>query len=246
MTAVPISLVASDPENALRFLGHREHSHDWPHLIYVVAGTAHLDVDGTAMTLHAHESVWLAPDVPHAARYAPGSLVLGPMLSPGTSPRGRVRRLPPLPELTLVMTAVLGVAPQTEEQITVFRKRLDAVLGALREPLFPLVMPRHPAAAAVARDCIASDSPLAELAADHGLSARQVQRIFVSETGLPFRRWRVRARLNIAGERLHGGSSVGAAGAVAGYGTASGLRKALRREAGIDVADLRLRPSAAS
>ncbi|AVM01121.1 AraC family transcriptional regulator [Gordonia iterans] len=243
-TAVPRSLVETDPENALRFLGHAEHSHHFAHLVYVAVGAAHLEVAGTSVTLRQHEALWLAPHVPHAARYEPGSLVLGPTLSPGTYPPEGIRRLPALGELTAVMTAILGVAPQTAEQVQVFRSMLDDVLLPLLKPLFPLTAPRHPVAAAIARACVSDDAPLTELAGARGVSARHVQRLFVDETGLAFRRWRVRARLNIAAQRLHGGSTVSSAAVAAGYDTASGLRKALRREAGIEIGDLRRRPQA--
>ncbi|MCK0437924.1 helix-turn-helix domain-containing protein [Gordonia alkaliphila] len=239
MEAAQRPSTAVEPPHAIRVLGHSEHTHRLPHLIYVAIGVAHLRVNSRPMTLRAREAVWLAPGVPHAARYEPGSLVLGPLLSPNTVPRAGVHRLPPMTELSQLMTALLGIGSCTEDQIAMFRGRLDTLLNSVALPLFPLTPPRHPAAGALARSCVTTEQPLVQLAAAHGLSARQAQRIFVAETGLPFRRWRVQARLNIAAERLRGGSSVDAAAAVAGYATASGLRKALLREAGLDIDALR-------
>ena len=236
---VPGRLAMLAPEAAYRFLGHHRHSHRLPHVIYVVTGSATLDIDGERVTLAAQEAVWLAPDVPHAARYSPGSLVLGPLLSPTTIPPEPVRRLGSLPALTAVMTALVGIAPSTSEEIAVFRSAIDDVLTQVSGPHFALPTPRHPVAAAIAAEAPISAESLDLLAARHGTSVRHVQRLFLSETGIPFRQWRVRARLNIAIDRLRAGASVRRAALASGYATPSGLKKALHREAGLDVADLR-------
>ncbi|MBY4571154.1 AraC family transcriptional regulator [Gordonia sihwensis] len=236
---VPSRLATLVPDAAPKFLGHGTHSHHLPHLIYVAAGSATLDVAGEQVLLGDQEAVWLAADLPHSARYSPGSLVLGPLLSPTTTPPEPVHRLGSVPALTAVMTGVLGAAPSTAEQVAVFREAIEEVLAGLSGPYFALPMPRHPVAAAIAVEAPLSARPLDELADRHGTSVRHVQRLFVSETGIPFRQWRVRARLNVAIDRLRAGSSVRRAALAAGYETASGLQKALRREAGVDAESIR-------
>ncbi|MCF8589407.1 AraC family transcriptional regulator [Gordonia liuliyuniae] len=239
MDQVPGRLATIVPENSIRFLGHDTHTHSEPHLVYVGAGSARLAIDGEQVILGVHESVWLAPNVPHSARYSPGSLVLGPILSPSTLPPEPVHRLGSIPAVTAVMTAILGAAPTTDTEVQVFRAALDDVLTRLRGPWFSLPAPTHPVAAAVARELPFSSESLDQIAARHGISGRHLQRIFVSETGIAFRQWRVRARLNVAIGRLREGASVTHAARTAGYETGSGLRKALLREAGIDADALR-------
>lgn len=218
------------PENAIRFIGHDTHSHDAPHLIHVATGSAHLVVDGTQMTLRARESAWLAPHVPHSARYESGSLVLGPLLSPRSTPPTRVLRLGEVPQISAVMTTILGVAPHTPDQVEPLRQALGTVLAELATVHFPQTAPKHPVAATIARAALRSDATLDELAAEHGTSARHMQRVFLAETGVSFARWRVRARLNAAIVRLRGGDRVELVAATVGYRTRSGLVKALRRE----------------
>lgn len=222
------------PENALRMTGHPEHTHAEPHLIHVVVGTAHLRVDGVPVILHSRESLWLASGVPHSAQYDQGSLVLGPLLSPASQPGSRVQALGVVPAIAEIMIAILGAAPGTAEEVQRFRNALDAALADLSADHFALVMPTHPRAAAVARQARFSPETVAELASRHGFSARQLQRIFQAETGLPFHQWRVRARLNLALARLRGGASTLQAAKAAGYATHSGLLKALRREVDAD------------
>lgn len=234
---VPGRLAALAPETAYRFLGHATHSHPEPHLIYVVTGSATLEIGGERVFLGTQSAVWLAPGVPHSARYSPGSLVIGPMLSPTTVPPEPVHRLGSPPALTAVMTALLGVAPSTDEQVAVFRQALDEVLTQLAGPHFALPTPQHPVAAAIAAVAPVSTESLDLLAARHGASSRHVQRLFLAETGISFHQWRVRARLNIAIDRLRSGAPPRRAAAAAGYATPSGLKKALRREADLDLAD---------
>ncbi|MDR6867491.1 AraC-like DNA-binding protein [Microbacterium resistens] len=224
------------PENAVRFLGHSTHAHEVPHLIHVAVGTAHVTIDGVRMTLRAHESVWLAAGVPHAARYEQGSLVLGPFLSDGTVPPARVLRLGVVPEVTAIMTTILGVAPHSAEQIEPLRAALDRALMSLGTSYFVLTPPVHPVISRLARAAVRSNRTLAELADGHGVSERHVQRVFREETGLSFRRWRAQARLNIAIARLRGGEQMAHVARATGYRTRSGLAKALARE--VDADDL--------
>ena len=241
----PAALGAVVPENSIRFLGHDTHVHDEPHLVHVVTGTGELVADGHAMTLRTHESVWLAPHVPHALRLPGDSMALGPLLSPGVEPPSRVHRLGVVPAVTSLLTATMCAAPTTPEQVAPFRAALEAVLRGVARDYFPLTMPAHPVARAVAADARRGSGTLDELADRRRASARHVQRLFVEETGLAFGRWRTRAHLNVAIARLRGGSHLDAAAHAAGYASRAGLLRALSRETGLPVADLAHDPVAA-
>lgn len=95
-----------------------------------------------------------------------------------------MHRLGVVPELTLVMMTVPG---------------------GLSELRFPVVLPVHPVARAIARETARSAAALEELARRHHTGVRHVQRLFVEQTGLVYTRWRTRARLNTAIERLNAG-----------------------------------------
>lgn len=226
-------------ENAIRFLGHDTHQHDEPHLVYLVSGNACLTADGEEWRLGRHEAVWIAPRVPHALRIEPGGMALGPTLDPGDLPRCRVQPLGAVPAIVDVMTTALGAAPSTSEQVQPFRQALGRVLRGISRPYFPVVPPTHPAVRALAREALRTPAmTLERLAAQHRMSARQVQRVFLDETGLPFTRWRNRARMNAAVEHLRGGGELTAAARAAGYATRAGLLRALSRESGVPVSAL--------
>ncbi|MGW8482359.1 helix-turn-helix domain-containing protein [Microbacterium sp. NPDC055903] len=225
-------------ETAIRFLGHDEHSHPEPHLIFVVSGTATLIVDGREYALGTHEAAWLQVDVPHALRVHDGGMVLGPLLEATAEPPARVVRLGVVPALVEAMMTTLVASPTTEEQIRPFRRALGRVLADVATPYFPVVLPAHPAARLLAREAMRSPRTLEDLAARHRMSVRQVQRIFAAETGCSFTRWRTRVRLNGAVAHVLGGGDLAAAARLAGYATRSGLLRALSRETGTSMAHL--------
>ncbi|MZE74280.1 helix-turn-helix domain-containing protein [Streptomyces sp. SID5789] len=226
-------------ENAIRFLGHDTHQHDEPQLIHIVTGSALLLADGEEWRLGRQESVWLAPQVPHALRIEPGGLALGPTLTPDDLPRLRVQPLGVVPAITEVMTTVLGAAPGCAAEVRPFRLALGRVLRRISRQYFPVVLPTHPAVRALAREALCDHSATLELlAARHRMSPRQVQRVCLDETGLPFTRWRNRARMNAAVEHILGGGELTAAARAAGYATRAGLLRALSRESGIPVCAL--------
>nr|WP_245240820.1 helix-turn-helix domain-containing protein [Streptomyces spiramenti] len=230
------------PQNTIRFSGHDTHRHSRPHLVHVVHGAADVVVDDRTLRLRERESVWLAPRVPHAVRVAEGGLVLGPMLDPADTPGSRVRLLGPIPAVTEVMTAALGAAPAGEAQIRPFRQALGAALRAQLLEYFPLAVPHHPVARAIAEEARHTRRSLDELATSHHMSGRQVQRLFLAETGTAFARWRTRARLNAAIRELLGGVPASLVAESAGYATRASLIRALARECEIDAGELHRDP----
>ncbi|GAB3598094.1 helix-turn-helix transcriptional regulator [Microbacterium tumbae] len=219
-------------ETAIRFLGHDEHVHAEPHLVFVVGGSVRLIVDGRSHELRTHEAAWLQAEVPHALRIDEGGMVLGPLLDPSAAPPARMVRLGVVPALVDAMMTILVASPSTPEQVLPFRRALGRVLGDVSTPYFAVDLPAHPAARLLAREAMRSPRTLEDLAARHRMSVRQVQRIFAAETGFPFARWRTRTRLNVAVAHVLGGGDLAAAARLAGYATRSGLLRALSRETG--------------
>lgn len=230
------------PESRVRFFGHPEHVHDVPHIVHMVMGRGRLRIDGSVVVLEPRTSVLLAPGVPHALDLDEHSIALGPFLSPRNTPVDRVRRLGVVPAITDLMLARLAAQPYTDEQIDVFTGSLDVIVTGLLSDAFAVPMPVHPTARQIAQ--VASDSPdsLSDLCNGAGISPRQIQRLFLDETGLTFHQWRTRRRLNRAIRALQGGSSGESAARAAGYTERAGLLRALSRETGVSVAALRVDP----
>lgn len=232
-------------ENSIRFLGHAEHEHDQPHVVYVVSGSAVLTVDGVDLPLRTHEAAWLQAHVPHAVRVRDGGMLLGPMLEGHVAPSVRVVLLGQVPALIDVMTTSMVAAPASMDEVLPFRRALGRVLLNASRPYFRIAWPEHPAARRLAGAALTGTAPLDRLAHEHRMSTRQVQRVFLAETGLSFSRWRTRARLNPAIAHLLGGGDLDAAAQRAGFSTRAGLLKALSRESGLSLETLREDPAEA-
>ena len=237
-------LAMAVPESRVRFFGHPEHTHQVPHIVHMVMGRGHLTVDGSGITLEPRTSVLLAPGVPHALELDPHSIALGPFLSPRNTPVERVRRLGVVPAITDLMLARLAAQPYTHEQVTLFTDRLDDIVSALLSEAFAVPSPVHPTARQVAE--LAADSPgtLASLCERFSISPRQIQRLFLAETGLTFQQWRTRSRLNVAVRALRGGSSSESAARTAGFTDRAALLRALSRECDTPIDELRRDPLA--
>jgi AraC-like DNA-binding protein len=82
--------------------------------------------------------------------------------------------------------------------------------------------------AAMLRADPADRRPLAALAAVAGASHRTIERLFASETGMSFGRWRVRHRMIAALEQLANGDSVSNVADAVGYETPSSFIAAFR------------------
>lgn len=237
------SLAAVVQENAERFLGHAEHSHDVPHLIHVVSGTAVVTATGREFPLRERESLWLDTAVPHAMRVEEeGTAVFGPMLVPACRPSTAVVRLGRREAITAVVNSVLVAGPRTEEQLAACRRELSRAVRASQGVRFHVPSPRSRAARGIAAACVDSPLPLGALAAGQYISARQAQRLFREETGLSFVSWRTRARLNEAVPQLLAGVPAAQVARQVGYATTAGLWRALARELGVPVEQVRSGP----
>jgi AraC-like DNA-binding protein len=220
--------------NAIRFRGHEPHRHPVPHLVYVVAGTGLLTVEGRTLELCQGQGAWLPADVEHGLVLRDGGMAIGPTLGPdAVPPAGRPRVVGPVPALSSLVTVLLCAAPEDDDERVPLRTALEDVLRAATREHFPLTVPEHPVASAIARAAARFDGTLDQLAERHFISVRQVQRLFVDETGLTFARWRTRARLNLAIESLRAGEGMRTAMQVSGFATRHGLLKALGRECGV-------------
>ena len=79
--------------------------------------------------------------------------------------------------------------------------------------------------------------PLTEWGHEVGASARTLARLFVTETGMGFERWRTHARLAAALPMLAAGDGVSTVAHKVGYATPSAFVAAFRREIGTTPAE---------
>ncbi len=215
-----------------------EHAHAWHQVVFARAGVLEVVSAEGAWVVPPQRAVWVPADVPHGVR-AFGALELRTLyLRPSAVPWARSCAVlsvsPLLRELVLAVVSqgALDVRePRDRHRLAVLVDELDAVDI---EPL-ELRMPLDARARRVAEALRAhpSDpSSLADFATFAGVSARTLERLFRSETGLTFAAWRTQVRLLAAVTLLAGGAPVTSVALDVGYASPSAFVHAFRRHLG--------------
>ncbi|WP_181273983.1 AraC family transcriptional regulator [Brevibacterium oceani] len=105
-----------------------------------------------------------------------------------------------------------------------------------------LTYPTHPVARAIAEGIVDDPSrrvSMAEEASRHGVSARTIRRIFLTETGSNYQQWSTAARLNASLELVKGGSALDEVARAVGFSSASSYVSAFRNHFGMTPGRLR-------
>ncbi|MGE0813071.1 MAG: helix-turn-helix transcriptional regulator [Vicinamibacterales bacterium] len=222
-----------------RNLGVTERSHpDWDQVAFASRGVMTVTTPEGTWVVPPHRAVWIPAGATYSVRttgrVSLRTLFLRPALARGRLPRTCVA----LNVSALVRELVLhAVRRNTLRRDAPADRRLAAVIvdQLATSPQAPLQLPmpadrRARTAAAAAQE----DPSLAAktLARSAGASARTLERLFLRDTGMPFGRWRRRARLVGALRLLAGGATVTQAALEVGYQTPSAFIAAFRRELG--------------
>jgi AraC-like DNA-binding protein len=220
-----------------RSTGFGRHAHDEHQLVLVRHGTIGLVTPAVVWALPAGCGAWLPAGEDHGVLAITDAAVTFAYVATSTA-----WAVPPAGAVT--------VAPLLREAITQLgtpgavrgdrRRRLESVafdeLRDLRPVQLLVPLPSDPAArqAAVAMlDDPRDRRTVDQLGAMVGASGRTLQRRFTDETGLGFRDWRRRARLQRAMVELEAGQPVTAAAHTCGFSSASAFVTAFRSELGV-------------
>ncbi len=217
------------------------HDHEWHQLSYASAGVMRVATADSAWVVPPNRAVWIPARIPHAEEMrgqgTMRSLYFANAIA-GALPRHcAVMNVPALlRELILEATehGVLDAAIPAQKRLAlVIVDRLALLEPA---PSQNLPMPRDARALAIAQrlqKAPSNDEDLSALAKRAGASTRTAQRLFKSETGLSFARWRQRLRLLSAVEKLGRGGSVTTAALDVGYSSVSAFVSAFGQEFGV-------------
>jgi AraC-like DNA-binding protein len=218
----------------------KPHRHHWGQLIYAGAGVMRVKAGGMLWIVPSARAVWVPAGTEHEIHglgdFAMRTLYLPTEISAGLPGQCCALDVPPLlRELVLEMIerCPIDAADGAGMRLAEVARDLIGQAGVL--PL-QLPLPRDPRALRLADRLLADPAmpaELPELARAAGASARTIQRLFLSETGLPFSRWRQRLRLLRGATMLGSGLSVTEAGLEAGYAGTSAFIAAFRKHFGV-------------
>jgi AraC-like DNA-binding protein len=216
----------------------RDRVSEWGQLLFAARGMLTVHTDAGLWVVPVHQAVWVPAGVRHSVEVAGGVAMRS--LYVQTAVRGlpatcRVVEISPL--LREILRRAMRLTT-LDRRVAAERHLLDVLLDELTVlPLVPLdlPMPRDPRgdrAAGLIRAEPEALHTLAEVARASAASARTLERLFRSETGLPFGVWRQRARLLRALQLLAGGDSVASVANAVGYESTSAFVAAFRRALG--------------
>jgi AraC-like DNA-binding protein/quercetin dioxygenase-like cupin family protein len=186
-------------------------------------------------------ALWIPSGVPHSVAVAGPTTMLSAYVEPDRCPvRWDEPTVVDAGGLLGPLVAHLAHPDLPDDR----RARAEAVLWDLLAPL-PVTtlappLPADERARRVAEGLLADVTDSRSLPAwgrDVGASARTLARLFATETGMGFERWRTTARLAAALPLLAEGTPVGATARAVGYATPSAFVAAFRREVGTTPAE---------
>ncbi len=204
------------------------HTHDRDQLLYAYSGVMRIAVDDGEWVLPPERGVWIARDCAH--RFVAAKRI-----------EFRTVFFDGLPETRA--TGVFHVSPLLRQLIDFVASEPDHPARMQAAALIPLLVRTAPAASLIAeslsdrrlirlRRLVVSDfsdtRTLPELAREIGAGARTISRLFQTETGTSFERWRRNLKMHKALELLGEGESVTEVGFALGYASTSGFIHAFR------------------
>jgi AraC-like DNA-binding protein len=213
------------------------HTHQDHQLAWSPIGVLTVRTESTAWVLPPSRALWIPAGVPHETLSATSATMQAAYVRPHLCPIEWTECTPvaagPL------LAALIDRLAEPELSIE-SRARSEAVLVDLLEPVSMATvqapMPGEERARQVAEALERSPADgrsLKEWGRMVGASERTLARLFLSDTGLSFGRWRTQLRISTALPALAAGESVSAVSRRVGYESPSAFVSAFRREMGV-------------
>jgi len=212
---------------------------DWAKLLFASRGALTVVTNTGMWVVPPHQAVWVPAFVPHEFETAAGAAMQTLHVQAAAARRlpntcRAVHVSPLLRELLRRALQLQTLDRRIREQRNLMELILDE-LAVLPVAPIDLPMPRDPRALRAAR--LVRSRPdarctLTEASRESGASARTLERLFRSETGLAFGTWRQRARLLRALQLLAEHQNVTSTAIAVGYDSTSAFVAAFRRTLG--------------
>jgi AraC-like DNA-binding protein len=213
------------------------HTHDDHQLAWASTGVLTVTTGAATWVLPPSRALWIPARVPHEVMATDGATMTAAYLRPEGCP---IRWTQPTPIAVGGLLRELVVFLSTVPLDRGRRDRAEAVLFDVFEPVevtsIDVRLPTDVRALEVALAIQANPADtrsLAEWGRSVGASGRTLSRAFLTDTGVPFGRWRTVARLQAALPFLAAGEPVGNVAHAIGYDTPSAFVAAFRREVGV-------------
>ncbi|GAA4130515.1 helix-turn-helix domain-containing protein [Aminobacter aganoensis] len=210
------------------------HSHPFPQLLYASSGVISAETPHGTWIVPPQRAVWLPTECPHSVRMLTDveitSMYLSQVKELADFECGILEVCPLLRELLLAALRFEPDAPLASRENLVLQLFQEELRLAPRI-LSPIPMPQDPRLAELCAKILQDpslDYSLAQLAVEAGASARTIARLFDSELGMSYRRWREQVQVAYATAQLADGKPAKVVASNLGY-TASAFSVMMRR-----------------
>lgn len=235
MTVTPVRAIETfevDVAGALRFEPHTHPTHE---LLWGARGTVVVEAGPLSWLLAPALGLWVPAGTRHGGLATAGSSYRGANFSPVSCPiRWTTPTVVPVGRLLAEMLDHLHHRPLAPRS----RWHAEQVVMDLLTPLSStaeLPTPTDDRLRAVTSGLLgepADDRTLEEWGREVGASARTLTRLFLSETGTSFTRWRAQARVQAALPHLARGATTTQVARLVGYATTSAFVRAFKQVTG--------------
>lgn len=219
----------------------RPHTHDWGQLVFVREGAATLAAEDGSWVAPAGAALWVAPGKMHSLRFGVRSNYVSLYLRSDraeTAVAGGSAAVAPTPLLAALVdfAAAAGTLDARRPAERAAATLLAFQIAEHQADRLALPLPKSAKLRRVADIALdgarGARTGSSALASEQGLSLRSLERRFFAETGVSIGRWRARARMQKALQRLSSGASVKETAAALGYSSPSAFVAAFRRTFG--------------
>jgi AraC-like DNA-binding protein len=216
-----------------RFEAHRHSAHQ---IVWTSSGVVAVEIEGRTWVLPPTLALWVPAGIEHTTIVTRAGAMRGVYVLTASFPS--VWSRPTVVAASTLVRELLD-ALGNPSLAGPTRAHAEALLIDLLQPVtevaISLPMPIDDRALEVASGTLehpADSTSLAEWGRRVGASSRTLTRLFVTETGMTFQRWRTNARLRVALSALGAGASITAVAHEVGYSSPSAFVAAFRRATG--------------
>ena len=215
------------------------HQHPWHQLLYATSGAMTVSTGRSSWMIPTARAVFIPAHTAHAIRMwgtvQMRTLYLSPALTSFENPECRVIEIAPLlRELILRSVERMGLdsrVPHDSRIIGLLEDEVNLAMAAAAGSPLVLPMPQDERALALAQSVLGQplrSENVGELAKQHGVARRTLERRFSDETGMSFGVWRQKARLLDSIRLLAEGTSVTDTALDCGYASVSAFIAAFK------------------
>jgi AraC-like DNA-binding protein len=215
------------------------HRHQWHQLLYATSGAMTVSTERFSWMIPTARAVFIPAHTAHAIRMwgtvQMRSLYLSPALTGFENPECRVLEVAPLlRELILRAVERMGLDSRVAHDarmIGLLEDEVDCAMAAAADSPLVLPMPQDERALALAHSVLGQplrNENVDQLAKQHGVARRTLERRYRDETGMSFGVWRQKARLLDSIRLLAEGMSVTNTALDCGYASVSAFIAAFK------------------